>query len=139
MWELRRCVPDLSGGKRKSLATDGGQSNWRHNQPIGSGRMQYPSTSDIRSRGEQPQIPWCVTMEDSVCQHGMCVCVFSLLCERRILITSRRLGRLTACVHAAAALIYPLHWRVSSLCSAFRLLLRHGGGIVKIRLDVIQK
>jgi len=36
--------------------------------------------------------------------------VCSLLFERRILITSRRLGRLTACVHAAAALIYPLHW-----------------------------
>jgi len=35
---------------------------------------------------------------------------YSLLCERRILITSKRLGRLTACVHAAAALIYPLHW-----------------------------
>jgi len=63
----------LSGGNRKSSATDGGQSNWRHNQPIGSGRTQRPSTRDISSissRGERPQIPWCVTMEDSVCQHG---------------------------------------------------------------------
>jgi len=41
-----------------------------------------------------------------------CICVYSLLFERRILMTSRRLCRLTACVHAAAALIYPLHWQV---------------------------
>ena len=95
-----------------------------------------PATSEVEVNSPRYHgvPPW-----RTLCQHGMCVCVFSLLCERRILITSRRLGRLTACVHAAAALIYPLYWRVSSLCSAFRLLLRHGGGIVKIRLDVIQK
>jgi len=40
-------VPDLSGGNRKSSAIDGSQSNWRRNQPIGSGRTQYPSTRDI--------------------------------------------------------------------------------------------
>jgi len=60
----------LSGGNRKSSPTDGGQSNWRHNQPIGCGRTQRPSTRDISRRGERPQIPWCVTVENSVCQHG---------------------------------------------------------------------
>jgi len=38
-------VPDLSGGNRKSSATDGGLYNWRHNQPIGSGRTQCPPTT----------------------------------------------------------------------------------------------
>jgi len=31
---FRYRVPDLSGGNRKSSATDGGQSNWRHKQSI---------------------------------------------------------------------------------------------------------
>ncbi|XP_033096034.1 DENN domain-containing protein 1B-like isoform X3 [Anneissia japonica] len=35
----------------------------------------------------------------------------SLLYERRVLITSRRLSLLTACIHGAAQLIYPLHWQ----------------------------
>ncbi|XP_075062655.1 DENN domain-containing protein 1B-like [Mixophyes fleayi] len=35
----------------------------------------------------------------------------SLLCERRILITSSKLSTLTACVHASAALLYPMYWQ----------------------------
>ncbi|XP_071947436.1 DENN domain-containing protein 1B-like isoform X2 [Antedon mediterranea] len=35
----------------------------------------------------------------------------SLLYERRVLITSKRLSLLTACIHGAAQLIYPLHWQ----------------------------
>jgi len=58
-----------SGGNQKISATDGGNSNWRHNQPIGSSRMQRPSTRDISSRGERPQIPWCVTVEVSTIKH----------------------------------------------------------------------
>lgn len=38
--------------------------------------------------------------------------LFSLLYERRILITSRKLSRLTACIHAAATLLYPMCWSV---------------------------
>lgn len=34
----------------------------------------------------------------------------SMLNERRIVITSKRLNRLTACVHASATLLYPMHW-----------------------------
>jgi len=53
-WELRRCVPVESSrykcGNQKSSATDSGKSNWRHNQPIGSGRTQCPSTRDISSK-----------------------------------------------------------------------------------------
>ncbi|XP_053574208.1 DENN domain-containing protein 1B isoform X2 [Bombina bombina] len=35
----------------------------------------------------------------------------SLLFERRILITSSKLSTLTACVHASAALLYPMYWQ----------------------------
>ncbi|KAM9312067.1 DENN domain-containing protein 1C [Gastrophryne carolinensis] len=35
----------------------------------------------------------------------------SLLCERRIVITSSKLSTLTACVHASAALLYPMYWQ----------------------------
>ena len=45
-------------------------SDWRHDQTVSSGRTQSSSTRDINNRGEQPQIPWCVAVEDSVCQHG---------------------------------------------------------------------
>ncbi|XP_056426220.1 DENN domain-containing protein 1B-like [Hyla sarda] len=35
----------------------------------------------------------------------------SLLCERRILITSSKLSTLTACVHASAGVLYPMYWQ----------------------------
>ncbi|KAG9472446.1 hypothetical protein GDO78_019401 [Eleutherodactylus coqui] len=35
----------------------------------------------------------------------------SLLCERRVLITSSKLSTLTACVHASAGLLYPMYWQ----------------------------
>lgn len=34
-----------------------------------------------------------------------------LLHERRVLFTSKKLSRVTACVHAAATLIYPMNWQ----------------------------
>ncbi|XP_074654474.1 DENN domain-containing protein 1A-like isoform X2 [Tubulanus polymorphus] len=43
--------------------------------------------------------------------YNMMVIFASMLYERRILITSQRLSRLTACVHGSAALIYPMHWQ----------------------------
>ncbi|XP_022084241.1 DENN domain-containing protein 1B-like isoform X2 [Acanthaster planci] len=42
---------------------------------------------------------------------NMMVLFVSLLYERRILITSDKLSRLTACVHSAASLLYPLYWQ----------------------------
>ncbi|XP_027630347.1 DENN domain-containing protein 1B isoform X2 [Tupaia chinensis] len=35
----------------------------------------------------------------------------SMLHERRIIITASKLSTLTACVHASAALLYPMHWQ----------------------------
>lgn len=41
--------------------------------------------------------------------------VFSLMQERRVLVVSRKLGRLTACIQAAASLIYPMFWYDTNL------------------------
>lgn len=35
----------------------------------------------------------------------------SMLHERRIIITSKKLSRVTACIHASEALLYPMHWQ----------------------------
>ncbi|GAB6031512.1 hypothetical protein CHUAL_009282 [Chamberlinius hualienensis] len=43
--------------------------------------------------------------------HNMVTVFASLLNERRILICSSRLSRLSACVQAASALIFPMHWQ----------------------------
>ena len=67
---FRKRVPGVGSGDRKSSAADGSQSDWRHNQTVSLGRTQSSSTRDINSRGERPQILWCVAVEDSVCQHG---------------------------------------------------------------------
>ncbi|XP_013793866.1 DENN domain-containing protein 1A-like isoform X2 [Limulus polyphemus] len=43
--------------------------------------------------------------------HNMIMLFASLLHERRIVITSKRLSRLTACVQAASVLLYPMQWQ----------------------------
>jgi len=63
-------VPGVGSGNRKSSAADGSQSDWRHYQTVSSGGTQSSLTKDINSIGERPQIPWCVAVEDSVCQHS---------------------------------------------------------------------
>jgi len=67
---FRKRVPGVGSGDRKSSAADGNQSDWRHDQTVSSGRMQSSSTIDINSRDERPPIPWCVAVEDFVCQHS---------------------------------------------------------------------
>lgn len=43
--------------------------------------------------------------------HKQIIIFASLLNERRIIFTSLKISRLSACVHACAALIYPMHWQ----------------------------
>ncbi|BFZ05834.1 hypothetical protein BsWGS_08873 [Bradybaena similaris] len=43
--------------------------------------------------------------------YNMMVIFASMLHERRIYMTSKKLSRLTACIHAAEALLYPMHWQ----------------------------
>lgn len=43
--------------------------------------------------------------------HNMMMVFASMLYERRIIFTSKRLSRLSACVQACNALIYPMIWQ----------------------------
>ena len=43
--------------------------------------------------------------------NNMIVIFANMLNERRIIMTSKKLSRLSACVQAANALIYPMHWQ----------------------------
>lgn len=48
---------------------------------------------------------------NAVDAHNMMVIFASMLHERRILVTSKKLSRLSSCIQAANALIYPMHWQ----------------------------
>ncbi|XP_005095262.2 DENN domain-containing protein 1B isoform X2 [Aplysia californica] len=48
---------------------------------------------------------------NAVDSFNMMLIFASMLHERRIYMTSRKLSRLTACIHAAEALLYPMHWQ----------------------------
>ncbi|ESP04913.1 hypothetical protein LOTGIDRAFT_109719 [Lottia gigantea] len=43
--------------------------------------------------------------------HNMMIIFAHMLNERRILVTSKKLSRLTSCIHAAEALLYPMNWQ----------------------------
>ncbi|XP_025111855.1 DENN domain-containing protein 1B-like isoform X1 [Pomacea canaliculata] len=43
--------------------------------------------------------------------NNMMIVFASMLHERRIIIISKKLSRVTACIHAAEALLYPMHWQ----------------------------
>lgn len=48
---------------------------------------------------------------NAVREENMLAIFASLLCERRIILTSSKLGKLSACVLAASGLLYPMHWQ----------------------------
>lgn len=48
---------------------------------------------------------------NAVDSNNMMIIFASMLYERRIIFTSRRLNRLSACVQSANAIIYPMHWQ----------------------------
>lgn len=61
-----------------------------------------------------PEIPQSRNLTEyysAVSSANMVVIFVSMLFERRVLITSKKLSRLTACIHGAASLLYPLHWQ----------------------------
>ena len=60
----------MRGGNRKSSATDGGKSNWRHNQPLVPAELsaRRPGTSAVEVNG--PRYRDASLLENSVCQHA---------------------------------------------------------------------
>lgn len=43
--------------------------------------------------------------------NNMITIFFSMLNERRVIVTSKKVSRLTACIQAASSLLYPLSWQ----------------------------
>ena len=43
--------------------------------------------------------------------NNMITLFFSMLNERRVIVTSKKVSRLTACIQAASSLLYPLTWQ----------------------------
>eukprot|EP00090_Calanus_glacialis_P005714 TRINITY_DN14425_c0_g1_i1.p1 TRINITY_DN14425_c0_g1~~TRINITY_DN14425_c0_g1_i1.p1 ORF type:complete len:818 (-),score=285.09 TRINITY_DN14425_c0_g1_i1:169-2622(-) len=71
-------------------------------------------TSSTPSSFHLPSIPDNRNLTEyynAVDSNTMLIIFASMLYERRILITSRKLSRLSACVQAANALIYPMFWQ----------------------------
>jgi len=71
-------------------------------------------TSPTPSSFHLPSIPENRNLTEyfnAVDSNTMLIIFASMLYERRILITSRKLSRLSACVQAANALIYPMFWQ----------------------------
>ncbi|XP_041481127.1 DENN domain-containing protein 1B-like isoform X3 [Lytechinus variegatus] len=61
-----------------------------------------------------PSIPENINMTEyfsAVTPENMIILFVSLLHERRVLITSEKLHRLTACVYGAVSMLHPLHWQ----------------------------
>jgi len=77
-------------------------SNFKnHNRNITKSLVQLVSVVDWSA---------CLCYEYQLSVVGCVQC--SMINERRILMVCKTLGRLTACIHSAAALIYPMHWSV---------------------------
>ncbi|XP_072014582.1 DENN domain-containing protein 1A-like isoform X2 [Amphiura filiformis] len=69
------------------------------------------STPDPKSLPRIPESRNFMEFFSAVNPSNMMILFVSLLYERRVLITSEKLSRLTACVHGAASLLYPLFWQ----------------------------
>ncbi|KAK7869395.1 hypothetical protein R5R35_000698 [Gryllus longicercus] len=67
-----------------------------------------PNVSELPSIPENRNLTEYYSAADA---HNMAAIFASLLHERRIVFVSRRLPRLSACVQAAASLLYPMHWQ----------------------------
>ncbi|RWS31010.1 DENN domain-containing protein 1A-like protein [Leptotrombidium deliense] len=75
---------------------------------------EYEVTAQCPDHLKIPSIPEDRNLSEfynAVDSYNMIVMFASMLNERRILVTSKKLSRLSACVQAANSLIYPMHWQ----------------------------
>lgn len=86
-------------GRNISIAFNNGASNFSIDCPK---RFQLPSIPENRNLTEY---------YNAVSAANMMVIFASMLFERRIIVTSRKLTRLSACVQSANDVIYPMNWQ----------------------------
>ncbi|XP_058803899.1 DENN domain-containing protein 1B isoform X2 [Phymastichus coffea] len=89
--------------------------------PVSGGSVSVPLPDDkttfVCQRPKQFQLPSIPENRNlteyfsAIDSHNMMIVFASMLYERRIIFTSKRLSRLSACVQACNALIYPMIWQ----------------------------
>lgn len=77
----------------------------------GAGRIFTSPTPNPMNLPSVPENRNLTEYINAVDTHNMMVMFASMLFERRILVVSKKLSRLSACVQAANAIIYPMFWQ----------------------------
>uniref|UniRef100_A0A5S6QN44 UDENN domain-containing protein n=1 Tax=Trichuris muris TaxID=70415 RepID=A0A5S6QN44_TRIMR len=86
------------------------------NQPLilfstpGNDRFEC-SCPDVSELPRIPENRYLTEYYNAVSENSMIAVFASMLCERRIIFTGGKVGKLSACVMAANLLIYPMHWQ----------------------------
>ncbi|KAL3871310.1 hypothetical protein ACJMK2_039317, partial [Sinanodonta woodiana] len=84
------------------------------NQPVTFVGQQEMFSFTAPDPSKMPSIPASRNLTEyynAIDTNNMLIIFASMLKERRILVSSKKLSRLTACVHAAEAMLYPMHWQ----------------------------
>ncbi|XP_051868601.1 DENN domain-containing protein 1B isoform X2 [Pristis pectinata] len=115
-YKLLNTLADLLVKEQENDLNDILQTLYKHdvplpNTPVNLSLHSYFITPDTSGL---PTIPESRNMTEyfvAVSVNNMLQLYASMLHERRIIITSSKLSTLTACVHASAAMIYPMYWQ----------------------------
>ncbi|XP_037079283.1 DENN domain-containing protein 1A-like [Pollicipes pollicipes] len=102
--QLWTCLQALHGG---AVPDRGGPVT----VPLPTGKVFSATSNDHYSLPCIPQDRNLTEYFNAVDSNNMMVMFASMLYERRIVVTSRKLSRLSACVQAANAIIYPMSWQ----------------------------
>ncbi|XP_048773019.1 DENN domain-containing protein 1B-like isoform X3 [Ostrea edulis] len=86
-------------GANLTTSVVAGQEEWKFTPPDPEKLLSIPTSRNLTE------------YYNAVDTEKMMIIFASMLNERRIVITSKRLNRMTACVHASASLLYPMHWQ----------------------------
>ncbi|XP_047230180.1 DENN domain-containing protein 1B isoform X3 [Girardinichthys multiradiatus] len=97
---------NLNVNKRLCIATGQALRDQRSNEP-----HSYFIAPDINGLPTIPESRNLTEYFVAVDVNNMLQLYASMLHERRIIITSRKLSTLTACVHGATALVFPMYWQ----------------------------
>lgn len=121
-YDLLNCISDLIHGSETDLLWTFLNKLYTSKVPDPSGTLKIPLnnkankvfTCQAPARFQLPKLPEnrnLVEYYSAVDCDNMIRIFASMLFERRIIFTSRKLCRLSACVQAANAIIYPMNWQ----------------------------
>ncbi|XP_032883875.1 DENN domain-containing protein 1B isoform X1 [Amblyraja radiata] len=132
-YKLLNTLADLLAKEQENDLNDILQTLYKHDVPLPNTPINLSLNEQVSIRSGQltnvqvlhsyfitpdtsglPTIPESRNMTEyfvAVSVNNMLQLYASMLHERRIIITSKKLSTLTACVHASAAMIYPMYWQ----------------------------